>query len=51
MTTLKERLIEVMEDLGISGQRELADFCDVSEGLVLVFFCAYIYFVFLLCIH
>jgi phage repressor protein C with HTH and peptisase S24 domain len=38
MTTLKERLIEVMEDLGISGQRELADFCDVSEGLVTQWF-------------
>jgi transcriptional regulator with XRE-family HTH domain len=33
-TTLGERLLEVMQELGIESPKELSRFCDVSEGLV-----------------
>ena len=38
MTTLQERLREVMERYGIPDQKRLADFCEVSEGLVAQWF-------------
>ena len=38
MDTLKDRLTEVMEDLNITRAKDLAIFCDVSEGLVTQWF-------------
>ncbi|BBB65889.1 transcriptional regulator [Undibacterium sp. YM2] len=38
METLKDRLTEVMEDLKITRAKDLAIFCDVSEGLVTQWF-------------
>lgn len=34
MTTLQERLIEVMAELGLEKPVDLANYCGVSEGLV-----------------
>jgi hypothetical protein len=38
MTTFPERLIEVMNALDLPTQKALADFCEVSEGLVAQWF-------------
>ncbi len=38
METLKDRLNEVMEDLKLTKAKDLAIFCDVSEGLVTQWF-------------